>query len=128
MVFTLYVVTFHQKPSMSIVLIVRDHTGGNTSFNKVALDVVGYRFTGSNGGSIFLPAAGCYLGSKCYELNEGCHYWSGTPYYECGDCEADDTQANCLTVIDGDYIDVLFTYRSAGLSVRPVITKDAPVE
>ena len=99
-----------------------------THEREVLNQVVGYRFTGSNGGSIFLPAAGCYLGSKCYEFDEGYHYWSGTPYYECGDCEVDYTQANCLTVIDGGYIDVLFTYRSVGLSVRPVITKDAPLE
>ena len=42
--------------------------------------VTGYKVTGPNGNSIFLPAAGyCYGSSRCYVSEDGL-YWSSTPY------------------------------------------------
>ena len=44
--------------------------------------VNGYKVTGPNGNSIFLPAAGYRYGSLCelYDAGEGGCYWSSTPY------------------------------------------------
>lgn len=41
--------------------------------------VSGYKVTGSNGNSIFLPAAGYYDGSSLYGVGEGGYYWGSTP-------------------------------------------------
>ena len=72
--------------------------------------VKGYKFTGSNGGTIFLPAASCWdLG------NVGSYgdYWSSTPYdYE--------YQATALCFNSYDVYAVCGRYRSRGFSVRPV--------
>lgn len=43
-------------------------------------DVTGYRVTGPNGNSIFLPAAGSYSGSSLYSAGNYGYYWSSTPY------------------------------------------------
>ena len=45
--------------------------------------VNGYRVTGPNGNSIFLPAAGVCFGSSRYIVGEFGYYWSSTPL-ECG--------------------------------------------
>ena len=42
--------------------------------------VKGYKVTGPNGKSIFLPAAGYRLGASLYYAGEGGDYWSSTPY------------------------------------------------
>lgn len=42
-------------------------------------DVNGYLVTGSNGNSIFLPAAGYYENSSLIEVGEYGYYWSSTP-------------------------------------------------
>ena len=39
----------------------------------------GYRVTGPNGSSIFLPAAGCRSGSSLYGAGDGGDYWSSVP-------------------------------------------------
>ena len=41
--------------------------------------VKGYKVTGPNGNSIFLPAAGYRYGSSLKEAGEGGFYWSSTP-------------------------------------------------
>ena len=40
----------------------------------------GYKVTGPNGNSIFLPAAGCRYGTSLYFAGENGGYWSSTPY------------------------------------------------
>jgi hypothetical protein len=74
----------------------------------------GYKVTGPNGNSIFLPAAGCRGGSSLYYAGSNGFYWSSTPY-ECNDNEA-------------YYLDFYSDYhfmgsfdRNLGQSVRPVL-------
>lgn len=40
----------------------------------------GYKVTGPNGNSIFLPATGYFNGSSLYNVGERGDYWSSTPY------------------------------------------------
>lgn len=40
----------------------------------------GYKVTGSNGNSIFLPAGGYFYESSCYDVKNYGYYWSSTPY------------------------------------------------
>ena len=40
--------------------------------------VYGRKFTGSNGGSLFIPAAGLYYGTKNSSVGNGGYYWSST--------------------------------------------------
>ncbi|MBQ5748179.1 MAG: DUF1566 domain-containing protein, partial [Bacteroidales bacterium] len=42
--------------------------------------IKGYKVTGPNGNSIFLPAAGYRRGSSLYHAGEYGYYWSSTPY------------------------------------------------
>ena len=41
--------------------------------------VKGYKVTGPNGNNIFLPAAGCRLGSSLYDAGSIGYYWSSAP-------------------------------------------------
>jgi len=65
-------------------------------------NVKGYKVTGPNGNSIFLPATG-YIG----------YYWCSTPY------ESDPYRAYSLYFYSGYHV-VVDGYRYEGLSVRPV--------
>ena len=76
--------------------------------------VNGYKFTGPNGNSIFLPAAGYRNGSSLKYAGEIGYYWSSTPD------ESDSYGAYFLTFRSG-YQDVSWFIRDLGLSVRPVI-------
>ena len=75
--------------------------------------VNGYRVTGPNGNSIFLPAAGCRLGEDVSYRGSYGVYWSATlySYYS--------FYADYLRSLDGNY-DWNYVDRSYGLSVRPV--------
>lgn len=75
--------------------------------------VSGRKFTGPNGGSIFLPAAGGRWGSGLYGAGASGGYWSSSldesdPGYACG-----------LGFYSG-YAGWGSNYRGSGLSVRPV--------
>ena len=76
---------------------------------------VGYKVTGLNGNSIFLPAAGYRVGSSLlYDGNDG-FYWSSTPnhYYF-------DGHAYTLGFLAGN--EGVYSYsRFDGLTVRPVL-------
>ena len=75
--------------------------------------VNGYRVTGPNGNSIFLPAAGYRDGTDVFGRGSSGDYWSGSLYYySC--C------ANYLYFYDDSYGWSYFYYRSYGRSVRPV--------
>ena len=73
----------------------------------------GYKVTGPNGNSIFLPAAGYrYWSSLCHAGEYG-YYWSSSP------AESNDYRAHRL-YFDSSYHNVDWYYRSTGKSVRPV--------
>ena len=76
--------------------------------------VKGYKVTGPNGNSIFLPAAGDRSGSSLYSAGGHGYYWSSTPhvnyYYD---------DAYDLNFHSGGQ-NVGWNFRSRGLSVRPV--------
>ena len=73
----------------------------------------GYKVTGPNGNSIFLPAAGYRSGLPLSDTGEYGKYWSSTPY------ESGTDEAYSLLFYSG-YQGVTWDYRSNGRSVRPV--------
>lgn len=76
-------------------------------------DVNGYKFTSSNGGTIFLPAAGSVWDGELYYPSYWGYYWSSTPY---------DEYCTFGLYFRYDYDIAGFDWyrRSIGLSVRPV--------
>ena len=73
----------------------------------------GYKVTGPNGNSIFLPAAGWRDGTDSNYVGEYGYYWSGTLSTSSSD------YARNLYFDGGDH-DTGGRYRRFGLSVRPV--------
>ena len=76
--------------------------------------VEGYKVTGPNGNSIFLPAAGDRFGSSLFDAGSYGYYWSSTPY------ESDDFYAYYL-YFNSDKHGVYGYGRNLGRSVRPVL-------
>ena len=79
--------------------------------------VNGMRVTGSNGNSIFLPAAGwCYGSSREYVgeyVGEYGYYWSSTP-------NESETILACILLFDNAHLGVGWVARRYGRPVRPV--------
>lgn len=76
----------------------------------------GYRVTGPNGNSIFLPLAGAYSPKDGgYYHSDGALYWSSTPNNE------DDRCAYAINIEKGKIESSEEVYRCCGGSVRPVI-------
>ena len=75
--------------------------------------VTGYRVTGPNGNSIFLPAAGCRNGTGVSSQGSGGGYWSSSLSSSYND------KAYYLTFDSSDYWRYHY-YRYYGQSVRPV--------
>ena len=73
----------------------------------------GYKVTGPNGNSIFLPAAGCRYGSSLVNAGEYGYYWSSTPH------ESDSISAYRL-YFNSSNQNAYWIYRRYGHSVRPV--------
>lgn len=73
----------------------------------------GYKVTGPNGKSIFLPAAGCRFGSSLYHAGTNGYYWSSTPD------ESYTQGAYYLHFFSGDHY-VGWDDRLYGHAVRPV--------
>ncbi|MDE5784648.1 MAG: PEGA domain-containing protein [Prevotella sp.] len=73
----------------------------------------GYKVTGPNGKSIFLPAAGCRLGSSLGSAGDDGSYWSSTPYESTTQGAYDLYFSSSLRNVD--WVD-----RGFGRSVRPV--------
>ncbi|MBO7255797.1 MAG: hypothetical protein J6V04_00535, partial [Bacteroidales bacterium] len=73
----------------------------------------GYKVTGPNGNSIFLPAAGCRSGSSLDGVEKDGFYWSSTP--------DDSNYFDCLLIFSSSYHDVDMIPCYSGLSVRPVL-------
>ena len=76
--------------------------------------VNGYKVTGTNGNSIFLPAAGFRFGSSLYRAGSSGYYWSSTPG------ESYSYSAWNLYFNSSEY-DMYDNSRYYGRSVRPVI-------
>lgn len=76
--------------------------------------VKGYKVTGPNGKSIFLPAEGFRYGSSLHRAGECGGYWSSAPY------ESDSNSAYYLNFLSSDQLVVDWDYRYYGQSVRPV--------
>ena len=76
-------------------------------------NVYGYRVTGSNGNSIFLPAAGNYNGSSHNRVGEYGYYWSSTP-------DESDTYTAYYLYFLSENQDVRWDNRYYGQTVRPV--------
>ncbi len=75
--------------------------------------VNGRKFTGSNGNSIFLPAAGCYYNGSLYGAGSGGYYWSSSLYTD------NPYDAYYLYFSSGD-VRMDYYGRNYGQSVRPV--------
>lgn len=89
--------------------LIDDCTWSWTTQNEVN----GYKVTGPNGSSIFLPAAGYRGGTMFTNRGSGCYYWSTTLYED--DCY--DAYALCF---GGGHHGWNNDYRVIGLTVRPV--------
>ena len=76
----------------------------------------GYKVTGPNGNSIFLPAAGWRYGTSLDSAGDGGSYWSSTPY------GSDTLSAYGLYFRSGNH-NAIWNYRYYGRSVRPVSDK-----
>lgn len=76
----------------------------------------GYKVTGPNGNSIFLPAAGWRYGSSLYGAGGYGNYWSSTPFGSI-------TLYACYLYFSSGYHFVDWIYRNYGRSVRPVSDK-----
>ena len=95
---------------MQCVELINNTTSVWTTQNGV----YGRKFTGSNGGTIFLPAAGCRLGGELHYAGDRGYYWSSTlswryPYFACS-----------LYFGSGSADWAHYYYRSYGFPVRPV--------
>lgn len=75
--------------------------------------VKGYNIEGSNGSSIFIPAAGYCVGGNVLNEGEFCNYWSYTPVVD------SKHQSYALDYGEG-FKEISEFVRYAGLSVRPV--------
>ena len=79
----------------------------------------GYKVTGPNGNSIFLPAAGIRRDTSLYDAGSYGDYWSATPY----------SDSYCAYGLDfnDDYYDWSYGNRGTGLAVRPVFGEPSQV-
>ena len=76
-------------------------------------DVIGYKITGPNGNSIFMPAGGFLLGTTPYFPQQYGYYWTSFPGTD------NDFGAFCL-YFGLDSYDVAWYFRHTGLPVRAV--------
>ena len=74
---------------------------------------VGYKVTGPNGNSIFLPAAGWRHGTDADNVGENGYYWSSS-------LSSSNSSLACLLRFSSGYHSMSSSYRRFGRSVRPV--------
>ena len=74
----------------------------------------GYKVTGPNGNSIFLPAAGYRGGTSSFDVGSFGGYWSSTPDM------SDDTQLVYYLSFDSGHHERDWDFPDLGQSVRPV--------
>lgn len=77
----------------------------------------GRKFTGPNGGTIFLPAAGMLVDDELWGDDSAAYFWSSTPYSD----DFSDNGAYRFYILTTNYVvwDYVY-YRFTGFSVRPV--------
>ena len=78
--------------------------------------VKGYKVTGPNGNSIFLPAAGCMCESTLSRDGSYGYYWSSSLYTD----DPDDPDNAYYVDFRSGRMYRYRSYRDNGLSVRPV--------
>lgn len=76
----------------------------------------GYKVTGPNGNSIFLPVTGWCYGTSLNYAGDGGYYWCSTPH-------GSSAQNACHLYFYSDYYTVDWGYRYYGHGVRPVSDK-----
>lgn len=76
--------------------------------------IKGYKVTGRNGNSIFLPAAGGCVNDSIYAAGVEGNYWSATP-------DSLDTNLSHFFYLNSNYVIMYCYYKIVGLTVRPVI-------
>ena len=86
-----------------------------TVFNGIG----GMIITGPNGSSIFMPAAGFYIGSSLFGDGENGYYWTSTPFSE------DEREAHYLDFDKKFYYWGNWMRRYIGQTIRPVLDFDA---
>ncbi len=92
----------------------QDELCNNSTWQWITLNGVnGYRVTGPNGNSIFLPAAGCRYGSVVNDQSSFGYYWSSSLN------SSDSYSAYYLVFYSSGYVWDYY-YRYGGRSVRPV--------
>ena len=97
-------------PSSDQVLELRSNT---SSIWTTKNGVYGLQFIGSNGGIIFMPAAGCYIGKDIeFKGKNGC-YWSSS-----SDMNEEDHASSLI--FDNGTCDNLNAYRIIGYNIRAV--------
>lgn len=79
-------------------------------------EVYGYMVTGTNGSSIFLPAAGYMAGEKRFYAKTNGYYWSSTPYIP----STYNYYYAYAFEFTSDTIEIEYERRLHGYSVRPV--------
>lgn len=84
--------------------------------------VNGYKFTSTNGNSVFLPAAGLCYGSGLWETGNEGYYWSSTKYPDGSSYFA---SYDLFFFSDGDNYGDHYD-RCYGFSIRPVRSSGAP--
>ena len=87
--------------------------GNTTSEWTTQNGVYGRRFTGSNGNSLFLPAAGVRWGSSIYDAGYYGNYWSSSLY-------TDDPRFAWSFAFDSGILDMGYGFRDGGSTVRAV--------
>ena len=75
--------------------------------------VSGRRFTGPNGGNIFMPAAGCRFGTDLHNRGAGGGYWSGTQ-------STVDSYDALILSSDAEGADRYGSNRHYGRNIRPI--------
>ena len=102
-----------RMPTLSEINELKEHcTWEWTSVNGID----GYKVTGQNGNSIFLPAAGYYIGTQFMNVGTHGYYWSSSAYSNYWD-NVFDLEFNSSKVPTFGYDN---KYRYYGLTVRPV--------
>ena len=102
---------------MNALLNTENYTWTWTTVDGVAGYQVTSQVEGTEGNSIFLPAAGYQEGSYYKEPGAGCYYWTSTLY---NDGNSNYLHGNNTThAVDTDYM------RYLGFAVRPVTTASA---
>ena len=104
--------TFGQVSSAPTFEQIKELISNTTSVWTTQNGVNGRKFTGPNGGTIFLPAAGDRLEGEFYAVGSYGDYWSSTP-------DGEDCTYDLYFDSDGAYWGN-FYYHSDGLTVRPV--------